>query len=902
MSQYPNSTESAQGVSGTASANGTHPNGHPTYNRATPTTLTGEAFAYLERRWPVMPVSATGNKKPCIKWKQYQTELPDAPSLIRWWRDFPLANIGLITGELPELFVVEADSEEALAWLQSQDLPHGPVAQSSKSYKRHFYFKHPGFRVANSASQIYPNVDVRGDGGYVVLPPSVHHTGAVYQWIVSPDDAELPDAPEWLIEAIITKSKPERDPNAPKIAPILDTDPNADHYRRYAIAALEDEKRIIETAPDGQKHTRVRNGAISMATFIPHGLLSAVEVEDHLFSAIEARAADKKNARNTIRDGINYGLTCCAPRDLSKVGQGFGGFGGSSADDYSKFDASALKKNSLLLQHNCQNINNGDTPKLNKPESNTLQNRENPPENNKKPTSVEADTRENLQNLTFEPLLPLAAPLRPVPMLSPEMLPVPLRSWLADISERQNVPLEYPAVAAIVALSSIIGRSIAIRPKRYDEWDVICNLWGAIVGPPGVQKTPATSEAHKPLNRLVAEALEAHDKAKKESAAEVMLLEARADAAKKRLASEAKKTGTPESELRQLAQEAANIEGIAQPVAKRYVVNDTTIEALGERLKENPRGLLLNRDELPGFFKSLDKQGHESDRAFFLEAWNGTQNNYVYDRIGRGTVIIPSVTISMFGTIQPGPLLRYVKQAATGESADGLLPRFQMLVYPDLTPYKRVDKWPDSEAKNKAYEIFRAIDDLRPDAIGAQVEEGTPWPLIRFADDAQRFFDEWLDDLEVRVRSGRESTLMQGHLAKYRSLMPSLALIFHLVDVVSESKAGPVSLKAAHMAAGWCDYLEQHARRIYQLAYTPDSDAATVLADRLGELANPFRISQIPRKGWSKLTTGEEVRSAVEFLAERNYLRIVEAPATETGGRPTADIWINPAALAGDAQ
>src|SRR4029453_7681695 len=75
------------------------------------------------------------------------------------------------------------------------------------------------------------------------------------------------------------------------------------------------------------------------------------------------------------------------------------------------------------------------------------------------------------------------------------------------------------------------------------------------------------------------------------------------------------------------------------PVQTRYIVNDPTVEKLGELLNENPNGLLLFRDELTGWLRMLDRDGHESDRSFYLEAWNGT-NSYTYDRIGRGTLPI----------------------------------------------------------------------------------------------------------------------------------------------------------------------------------------------------------------------------------------------------------------------
>ena len=111
---------------------------------------------------------------------------------------------------------------------------------------------------------------------------------------------------------------------------------------------------------------------------------------------------------------------------------------------------------------------------------------------------------------------PIATELLPVDWLDPGMIPAPLRKWLVDIASRGCFPLEYPAAAAVVGLSGLIGRRIAIRPKRHDDWLVVPNLWGAVVGPPGIQKSPAIEEALRPLKRLAADAMEAHEDKLKE--------------------------------------------------------------------------------------------------------------------------------------------------------------------------------------------------------------------------------------------------------------------------------------------------------------------------------------------------------------------------------------------------
>lgn len=72
-----------------------------------------------------------------------------------------------------------------------------------------------------------------------------------------------------------------------------------------------------------------------------------------------------------------------------------------------------------------------------------------------------------------------------------DLLPDALRPWIADVAERMQCPPDYPAMGAMVALSSVVGRQVGIRPKRQDDWTVVPNLWGAVVGRPSLLKTPA---------------------------------------------------------------------------------------------------------------------------------------------------------------------------------------------------------------------------------------------------------------------------------------------------------------------------------------------------------------------------------------------------------------------------
>ena len=196
------------------------------------------------------------------------------------------------------------------------------------------------------------------------------------------------------------------------------------------------------------------------------------------------------------------------------------------------------------------------------------------------------------------------------------------------------------------------------------------NLWGAVVGRPGVLKTPAIQEPLKALDQLETLARNQYEAEIKEHEARQLVAEERKKVSREKIKKALKVGQDPTQEALEAVQEED------EPVRQRYLINDTTVEKLGEILNGNPRGVLLFRDELTGFLKSLDKDGREGDRAFYLEAWNGT-GRFTYDRIGRGTIDIEAACVSILGGIQPGPLNHYLRRMAQGGvDNDGLLQRF----------------------------------------------------------------------------------------------------------------------------------------------------------------------------------------------------------------------------------
>jgi len=487
--------------------------------------------------------------------------------------------------------------------------------------------------------------------------------------------------------------------------------------------------------------------------------------------------------------------------------------------------------------------------------------------------------------------------LLPVDKLPMTVIPDALKGWLVDIAYRMQCPIEFVAVAAMVVTSAIIGAGCGIKPKQKDDWLVVPNLWGGVIARSGMLKTPALMDVLKPLAILELEAKEQYEadinmfaaereayKAQKEALRGVML----------QIAKGINKQGIHLPSMEEVKQRYADLKEIPEPARRRFKTNDTTIEKLGELLKENPRGVLVFRDELIGLLCSWDREDRRQDRAFYLEAWNG-RGSFTTDRVGRGTIDIPNCCVSILGGIQPSRLTGYLQQIGKDIMNDGMLQRFQLLVYPDEPlKWELVDKYPNKEGKRIAYDALKKLAEMDFVLAGAIKEEGEI-PYFRFTPEGQDFFYAWWKELEYKIRN-EENPVLVEHLAKFRSLMPSLSLDTHLLNIAGgEEKPGAVTEGAAQKAAGWCEVLESHARRTYGLQGNIHQKAAEALAEKIkaGKLQDGFTVSEIyNRKQWHLLKEKEVVQEAIEELIEAGWLRQINIPIP--GSKPKTCFNINP--------
>jgi putative DNA primase/helicase len=478
---------------------------------------------------------------------------------------------------------------------------------------------------------------------------------------------------------------------------------------------------------------------------------------------------------------------------------------------------------------------------------------------------------------------PLPPSLLPVAPFSFDLIPAHLRLWVSDVCERMQCPPDFVAVSIMAAAGTVIGRKILIRPQLEDDWAVVPNQWALCIGRPGIMKSPAMDEALRPIKQLAAAAKQKFADEQKNYEVNAMAAKLRRDERYNQAVKFIKKD--PEADVRYLLEDIEEEE----PVLRRYITNDTTVESLGVLMQQNPNGLLTFRDEIVSLLDCLDQEDNVSQRGFYLTGWNGN-SSYVFDRIGRGLHLsIEAVCLSMLGSTQPGRISQYLARAIRGgRGDDGLIQRFGMLVWPDINgEWRHIDRWPNLTARDSAQGVFKRLDELDWRAIRGQRDRGQNGdeegaPFLRLAIDAYDVFVAWRTELERRLRAGDMHPALESHLSKYRKLVPGLALICHLAD----NGSGPVSATSIERAIAWAGYLETHARRAYGSVTAAAGDTARAILARIrsGHLHGEFSARDVWRPGWARLADRAIVQTGLDMLVDYDWLM---SRRVETGGRPS---------------
>lgn len=452
--------------------------------------------------------------------------------------------------------------------------------------------------------------------------------------------------------------------------------------------------------------------------------------------------------------------------------------------------------------------------------------------------------------------------------------------WFADLAASRGAPVDYVAAPALAFVSGIVGAARAVRVRP--NWVEPNILWVASVGNPSSGKSPALAALKRAAAMIERE--EAGDMEARRGEHEARKVEAEALREKwEQSAKEAAKQSRAAAPMPAEAQEPP------EPTPPRLLVADATTEKLARIIAENPRGVLLSRDELSGLLGNFGKYGG-SDEPFYLQAFGGDFSPI--DRQKGGTVTAPRAYLSLVGSIQPDKF----QALLSGRANDGLVARF-LAVWPDLP--QRVFRVPEVD-DSRALHLFRRLRSLSMEAD----DSGELAPrILPLTTDAARIFEAWYIEQGEKVRGA--SGFMAEFLGKADGICARLALVLELLEwaVGANGPAdGPAAVSARSVERACTllvDYFEPMARRVYADAALPEPErkAIALIKEMQARAARTFNAREARREwGVPGLSSAADMEAACAVLIEGDCIRKVESP-NAGAGRKALTYAVNPRLL-----
>lgn len=452
----------------------------------------------------------------------------------------------------------------------------------------------------------------------------------------------------------------------------------------------------------------------------------------------------------------------------------------------------------------------------------------------------------------------------PVPSMRAGMLPEVIEQYADECGELIGVDLSMVAIPAIVACAAAIHDGFKIQPKRHEkEWTESARLWCAIVGDPSVKKTPAISRGTKRLRKINADLSESNQRKMADYMDQMTQVK---DARKAD-----KGTFIPDPE---------------RPMMERVIVEDITIEALSEVLKDNDRGVLCINDELSGWFGSMDaysggKTGGK-DRSKWLQIYNG--GSMTIDRIMRGSVHVKNWSACMIGGIQPDS----IRKIAASMPEDGLMQRFMIVIGKNAHEFDRIE---NLTIKKSYSDLIDKLFSMQPSQDSVTLSKGAQ--LIR--DELKNYGDALAS---YKMLPGG----MRSHLGKWPGLSARLMLTYHVIECASKG-VHPNDHQVSEQTAKQVDLLMRDFLLPHALSYYTDilggvGDleharwiAGYVLSKKLSEISNRDMVQAY--KNWRGMDGWQRDR-VMQTLDDMGWLKPVKSDSSYNKRRATA--WkINPA-------
>jgi hypothetical protein len=288
--------------------------------------LRDQAWAYTQREWSVLPLwwpDANGkcacNRAGCDSVGKHPIRelvphglhdaTTDLAQVNAWWHSHPRANLGIRTGAESGLVVLDIDGgvgRDSVRELVDRHERFPALWVRTGSGGWHAYMAHPGETVPNSAGRLGEGLDIRGDGGYVVAPPSQHVSGDRYRWVDNLNSEvalrerdQLPPTPGWLLELARPPAQPAADLQPVRV--------QEGHLSSYAAAAVRGEADEVAVTPPGGRNHRLNAAAFRLGRLVGASVLDERTAMDALASAAASAGLPEHEAQATIRSGLKAG-------------------------------------------------------------------------------------------------------------------------------------------------------------------------------------------------------------------------------------------------------------------------------------------------------------------------------------------------------------------------------------------------------------------------------------------------------------------------------------------------------------------------------------------------------------------------------------------------------------------
>ncbi|MEO0829666.1 MAG: DUF3987 domain-containing protein [Pseudomonadota bacterium] len=471
---------------------------------------------------------------------------------------------------------------------------------------------------------------------------------------------------------------------------------------------------------------------------------------------------------------------------------------------------------------------------------------------------------------------PPAKPAFPLDVLGP------WQDWVGTAAGASSAAPDYVAFGLLTSAAALIGNSRVVLPDpERTDWAEPVALWAAIVGPPSSGKTPALIPFEREIDRLEKETRRAYadELADHKTACDI------AEQAEKAWLERVKKALKAEEEPPEKPSNAEPPDPVRVP---RVVVRDATIEEMARLLNGSPKGLLQLRDELAGWFNSMERYSSASNRPHWLEMYNGKR--IVVDRVKHDEPIeVESALVSILGGIQPDKLSEMVDASVD----DGLFARF-IYCAPEVPRLERATAPADTLRLRAA---FARLHQLQLADIDGELK-----PVkVMFSSEAAELFFSFRK--QVRKMAGEASGILAGWIGKADGLVARMAGVLAFLDWAASREACPPEtidaetvLRAIRL---WQDYLEPMARHVLQ----PRGSIVDRAADAILKQARIKRLHivnarQVRREWGIAGLSRKDVEDAVwAQLEEEGLVRLVKRDGPGRKARdyeviaPEGDAW-----------